>query len=183
MDDNKYTEGINDHLKILIKEDVNSGIDRPVTSYLQCAMETLKRRFQAMNKWSRYQPWSSESTAEITKLWFRLEPELVAVIEKHLQEFKCKKLTKDIKATAAKAAIKAAMREAGLKYQFTGQTHRAKVSVLLAKRQVLTFYVSYKKLNEQLPQIINSLKLIKQELECLGNNVSINNKVNNAVWE
>ena len=183
MDNNKYTEGITDQLKLLIKEDVNSGIDRPMAAYLQRAMEAIKRRFQTSNKWSRYNPWSTESTEEITKLWVKYEPEIVDCIEKYLQEFKHKKLTKDIKATAAKAAIRAAMQEAGIKHQFTGQTHRAKVSVLLAKRQVLTFYISYKKLHEQLPHIINSLKIIKQELEYLGSNVSINNKVNHAAWE
>ena len=183
MDNSKYTEGINDHIKTLIKQDVNSGIDRPVTAYLQCALETLKRRYQAMNKWGRYQPWSSESTAKITKLWGELEPELTACIDKHLHEFKHKKLTKDIKATTAKAAIRAAMQEAGIKHQFVGQTHRAKVSVLLTENKALTFYVSYKNLNEQLPPIIKSLKLIKQELACLGNNISINKVYNIAEWE
>ena len=182
MDNSKYTDGIDDHLKALIKQDVNSGIDRPVTTYLQCALETLKRRYQAMNKWG-HQPWSSESTAKTTKLWGELEPKLAASIEKHLYEFKHKKLTKDIRATSAKATIRAAMQEAGLKHQFVGQTHRAKVSVLLTKNKALTFYVSYKKLNEQLPHIIKSLKLIRQELECFGNNISINKVYNIAEWE
>ena len=82
-------------------------------------------------------------------------------------------MTKDIKSSSAKAVIAAAMKEAGLKYRYTGQTHRAKVSVLITKDRCLTVYIAYSRLNDQLPGIIQSLKNIKQELDALGGGITI----------
>ena len=73
----------------------------------------------------------------------------------------------------ARAAIKAAMQEAGLKHQFTGQTYRARVSVLITQSRAVTIYISYKRMHEQLPRIVESLKLICQEIDCLGKDVFI----------
>ena len=75
------------------------------------------------------------------------------------------------------------MKEAGLKHQFTAQTHRAKVSVLITDNRALTTYISYKKLYEQLPRLIESLKVIMHELESLGSLVSINKAYNTFDWE
>lgn len=174
MDYTTHTEGIIRSLKEAIKYDIAAGIDRPMNEYLDRALEDLKRRFQMVNKWSRYKPWTAEDRKEVIDIWHDIKPEILSAIEKNLYEFKQKKLTMEIKVATARAAIKAAMHEAGLKHHFIGQTHRAKVSVILTPNRALTFYVSYKKLYDQLPRIIESLKLIRQELEHLGNNVSIN---------
>lgn len=108
MDNTVYTEGIIDSLKTAIRYDVNSGIDRPQPEYIDTALENLKRRFQMINKFSRYQAWT------------------------------------------------------------------------IVHRKHVTIYIPYKKMHEQLPRIMESLKLIRQELECLGNNVSINKIYNMA---
>ena len=91
-------------------------------------------------------------------------------------------MTKDIKASSAKAVIDAAMKEAGLKYRYTGQTHRAKLSVLITKDRCLTLYIAYSKLNDQLPRIIQSLKVIKGELEVLGSSITINKTQGSWTW-
>lgn len=174
MDCKAYMDVIVKDVKEVIKFDIGAGIDRPMNHYLDRALENLKRRFQMSHKWSRYKAWSAESRKEVTDTWIEIQPEVLSAIEKYIYEFKQKKLTKEIKSATAKAAIKAAMEEAGLKHHFTGQTHRAKVSVLLTSNKALTIYISYKKLYEQLPRIIESLKLIRQELEHLGANTSIN---------
>lgn len=108
MDNTVYTEGIIDSLKTAIRYDVNSGIDRPQSEYIDTALENLKRRFQMINKFSRYQAWT------------------------------------------------------------------------IVHRKHVTIHIPYKKMHEQLPRIMESLKLIRQELECLGNNVSINKIYNMA---
>lgn len=174
MDNTKYLENIFKDLKATIKYDVNAENDRPQHKYLDIALENLKLSYKTANRLSRFTPWSFESTKEVTKIWLEIQPEVLSAIEKFLQEFKHKKLTKEIQATTARAAIKAAMQEAGLKHHFTGQTHRAKVSVLITDNKALTFYLTYRKVHEQLPQIIESLKCIRQELEFFGKNFSIN---------
>ena len=178
MDKNAYKEKIIEDLKASIRYDVNSGIDRPCSEYLDRALENLKGRYQAAHKRSRYHTWTIGSGREVVEIWMKIQPEILSAIEKYLQEFRHKKLTKEIKATTAKAAIKAAMQEAGLKHQFTGQTYRAKVSVLITRNRALTIYISYKKMHEQLPRVIESLKLICQEIDCLGKDVLINKAYN-----
>lgn len=65
------------------------------------------------------------------------------------------------------------MQEAGLKHQFTGQTYRARVSVLITQSRAITIYISYMKMHEQLQRIVESLKLICQEIDYLGKDVFI----------
>jgi hypothetical protein len=91
-------------------------------------------------------------------------------------------MTKDIKSSSAKAVIAAAMKDAGLKYRYSGQTHRAKLSVLITKDRYLTVYIAYSKLNEQLPRIINSLKVIKGELDAIGSSITINKAQGSWTW-
>lgn len=169
-----YTEGILKDLRELIRFDVNAGMDRNPAEYMDRALENMKRRYQQTHKMSRYQAWSIRDRKELMDIWGAIQSDILTGVEKYMQECRHKKLTKDIKAATARAAIKAAMQEAGIKHHFVGQTHRAKVSVLITHNRSLTFYISYKKLHEQLPHIMESLKLIRQELENLGNNVSIN---------
>lgn len=182
MEKTEYTEGILGHIKELIKYDVNSCIDRPQSHYINSAYECLQRRIQAMSKSSHYQPWNIKHRKQVEDIWKELQPDVIVAVDRFIQEFKHKKLTKDIKAATAKAAIKIAMQEAGFKHQFTGQTHRAKVSVLMGTCKVMSFYISYKKLNEELPRIVESLKVIRQELEHFGKDVTIYKTYNGAMF-
>lgn len=168
-----YSSTLIENLKVFIKYDIEAGIDRPIKEYLDRALISLKKHYQIVNKRGDYQTWSQESLNEVIGMWMKMQPEVLAAIDKYLKEFKLKKLTKEINATSAKIVIQEAMEEAGLKHQFTAQMHRAKVSVLLTRNKALTIYISYKKLHQDLPRIMESLKLIRKELETLGGNISI----------
>ena len=161
-------------IKDVLKNEVSSGTDKGEAHYLSMCLDLLKRLYQMDRKWSRFHAWSYESTEEVSHIWNTIQPELAEFIEGHLKQLRSKKMTKDIKASSAKAVIDAAMKEAGLKYRYTGQTHRAKLSVLITKDRCLTLYIAYSKLNDQLPRIIQSLKVIKGELEVLGSSITIN---------
>ena len=169
-------------LKDVLKNEVSSGTDKGEAYYLSMCLDLLKRLYQMDRKWSRFHAWSYESTEEVTHIWNTIQPELAEFIEGHLKQLRSKKMTKDIKASSAKAVIDAAMKEAGLKYRYTGQTHRAKLSVLITKDRCLTVYIAYSKLNEQLPRIIQSLKVIKGELEVLGSSITINKAQGSWTW-
>lgn len=99
-----------------------------------------------------------------------------------LKQLRHKKMTKDIKSSSAKAVIAAAMKDAGLKYRDSGQTHRAKLSVLITKDRCLTVYLAYSKHNDQLPHVILSLKNIKHELDTLGNAFTISKAPGAGAW-
>lgn len=169
-------------LKDVLKNEVSSGTDKGEAYYLSMCLDLLKRLYQMDRKWSRFHAWSYESTEEVSHIWNTIQPELAEFIEGHLKQLRSKKMTKDIKASSAKAVIDAAMKEAGLKYRYTGQTHRAKLSVLITKDRCLTLYIAYSKLNDQLPRIIQSLKVIKGELEVLGSSITINKAQGSWTW-
>ena len=169
-------------LKDVLKNEVSSGTDKGEAHYLSMCLDLLKRLYQMDRKWSRFHAWSYESTEEVSHIWNTIQPELAEFIEGHLKQLRSKKMTKDIKASSAKAVIDAALKEAGLKYRYTGQTHRAKLSVLITKDRCLTLYIAYSKLNEQLPRIIQSLKVIKGELEVLGSSITINKAQGSWTW-
>ena len=99
-----------------------------------------------------------------------------------LKQLRHKKITKDIKSSSAKVVLAAAMKDAGLKYRYSGQTHRAKLSVLITKDRCLTVYLAYSKLNDQLPHVILSLKNIKHELDTLGNGITISKAPDAGAW-
>ena len=169
-------------IKDVLKNEVSSGTDKGEAHYLSMCLDLLKRLYQMDRKWSRFHAWSYESTEEVSHIWDTIQPELAEFIEGHLKQLRSKKMTKDIKASSAKAVIDAAMKEAGLKYRYTGQTHRAKLSVLITKDRCLTLYIAYSKLNDQLPRIIQSLKVIKGELEVLGSSITINKAQGSWTW-
>ena len=169
-------------IKDVLKNEVSSGTDKGEAHYLSMCLDLLKRLYQMDRKWSRFHAWSYESTEEVSHIWNTIQPELAEFIEGHLKQLRSKKMTKDIKASSAKAVIDDAMKEAGLKYRYTGQTHRAKLSVLITKDRCLTLYIAYSKLNDQLPRIIQSLKVIKGELEVLGSSITINKAQGSWTW-
>lgn len=177
-----YTVRLINSIKDVIKNEVSSGNDKGETHYLSLCLDLLKRFYQMDRKWSRFHAWSYESTEEVAHIWNTIQPELSEFIQDYLKQLRHKKMTKDIKSSSAKAVIAAAMKDAGLKYRYSGQTHRAKLSVLITKDRYLTVYIAYSKLNEQLPRIINSLKVIKGELDAIGSSITINKAQGSWTW-
>ena len=177
-----YTVRLINSIKDVIKNEVSSGNDKGEAHYLSLCLDLLKRFYQMDRKWSRFHAWSYESTEEVAHIWNTIQPELAEFIQDYLKQLRHKKMTKDIKSSSAKAVIAAAMKDAGLKYRYTGQTHRAKLSVLITKDRCLTVYLAYSKLNDQLPHVIQSLKNIKHELDTLGNGITISKAPGAGAW-
>ena len=183
MDKELYLKPVNDRLKEVIKNDVQHGTERTHVKYLDIALATMKDTYKAVNKRKSFQVWSMDNTKEITKLWLEIQPDVIQAIDKHLKQIKHRQMTKDIMATTAKAAIRVAMREAELKFHFVAQAYRARISVQITSSTALTFYVAYKNVSKQLPQIIESLKVIRQNAECLGTKISLDKIYNHTGWE
>ena len=177
-----YTARLINSIKDVIKNEVSSGNDKGEAHYLSLCVDLLKRFYQMDRNWSRFHAWSYESTEEVVHIWNTIQPELSEFIQDYLKQLRHKKMTKDIKSSSAKAVIAAAMKDAGLKYRYTGQTHRAKLSVLITKDRCLTVYLAYSKLNDQLPHVIQSLKNIKHELDTLGNGITISKAPGAGAW-
>ena len=169
MDNTIYTKEIMAHLKTAIKNDVKIGYDRNIKDYLDYALSHLKLLYRKAHKWDRNRAWKEEDRKDLIRLWLKLEPEFIAGIEMYTKEFKQKKMTSDIQMTTARVIVREAMQDAGLKHHFTGQVYRAKIGILITGNRALTVYIPYRKLNEMLPKVIESAKIICKELESLGN--------------
>lgn len=171
MDKQTRLKAITEFLKKSIREDVNAGVDSTAAYYLDRAKREIMSNYVFTKDTGHLKRWTRSDAEKFCK---EVCEELVDVINGYLHDYKNKRLAKEIKAKSAQAIIKAAMQEAGLKHQFEAQAYRAKIFYPICKNRCLTFYINYSKLQEQLSQVIHSLKLIEEGMNGLGKNPTIN---------
>lgn len=171
MERQKYMESILQSLKSIIKTDVDSGLEKSVSHYLDRALTQLKQEYKNGKSWSRFNVWPSENVKDVVQIWESIKPEVLEGINGYLKQYRSQKMTREIRATSAQAVIAEAMKDAGLKHKFIAQVHRAKVLVLIGGNSCITFYVLYSRLMQDLPRIIDSLKIINEQVENIGSKV------------
>lgn len=171
MERQKYLESILQSLKSIIKTDVDSGLEKSVSHYLDRALTQLKQEYKNGKSWSRFNVWPSENVKDVVQIWESIKPEVLEGINGYLKQYRSQKMTREIRATSAQAVIAEAMKDAGLKHKFIAQVHRAKVLVLIGGNSCITFHVLYSRLMQDLPRIINSLKIINEQVENIGSKV------------
>ena len=171
MERQKYLESILLSQKSIIKTDVDSGLEKSVSHYLDRALTQLKQEYKNGKSWSRFSVWPSENVKDVVQIWESIKPEVLEGINGYLKQYRSQKMTREIRATSAQAVIAEAMKEAGLKHKFIAQVHRAKVLVLIGGNSCITFHVLYSRLMQDLPRIIDSLKIINEQVENIGSKV------------
>lgn len=171
MERQKYLESILQSLKSIIKTDVDSGLEKSVSHYLDRALTQLKQEYKSGKSWSRFSVWPSENVKDVVQIWESIKPEVLEGINGYLKQYRSQKMTREIRATSAQAVIAEAMKDAGLKHKFIAQVHRAKVLVLIGGNSCITFHVLYSRLMQDLPRIIDSLKIINEQVENIGSKV------------
>ena len=171
MERQKYLESILQSLKSIIKTDVDSGLEKSVSHYLDRALTQLKQEYKNGKSWSRFSVWPSENVKDVVQIWESIKPEVLEGINGYLKQYRSQKMTREIRATSAQAVIAEAMKDAGLKHKFIAQVHRAKVLVLIGGNSCITFHVLYSRLMQDLPRIIDSLKIINEQVENIGSKV------------
>ena len=171
MERQKYLESILQSQKSIIKTDVDSGLEKSVSQYLDRALTQLKQEYKNGKSWSRFSVWPSENVKDVVQIWESIKPEVLEGINGYLKQYRSQKMTREIRATSAQAVIAEAMKDAGLKHKFIAQVHRAKVLVLIGGNSCITFHVLYSRLMQDLPRIIDSLKIINEQVENIGSKV------------
>ena len=171
MERHKYLESILQSQKSIIKTDVDSGLEKSVSHYLDRALTQLKQEYKNGKSWSRFNVWPSENVKDVVQIWESIKPEVLEGINGYLKQYRSQKMTREIRATSAQAVIAEAMKDAGLKHKFIAQVHRAKVLVLIGGNSCITFHVLYSRLMQDLPRIIDSLKIINEQVENIGSKV------------
>ena len=174
MKDRKYyIETVNKLIRSDINEDIKNNTNKSEMHYLSECLEYLNRLH---NGWDPSSGWfygGRGKNDDAYALWVDAKQELTDTITSAIKACKAKQMQMNINAVTAKVLISNKMKAAGLEFIFTAQQYRAKVEVKISAKSKLTFFVSYKKLQEELSSLIESAKSIKENMEKLGGNATI----------
>lgn len=176
------TASIKAEVKGSIKYMVSAGMDVSEADQLSRAYSSFQRKFTAKLNGRRFSARRVEYQKEMDRLWLEIKPDIASTIADCLRKSRVRKMTKEIRAAAAKGAITSAMEEAGLTYQVEYQTYRAKVSVLVSEKSKITFYINYKKMTEEIPQAISAAGEIIRQVSLLGKGASLSKAFRYESW-
>lgn len=182
----EYLERVKKELGTEIREKIKAGIDISESECLDIGLKFLKRIYagepvnQSFSR--RFFTWSSYDLDNVTKIWKEIKPEIEEFIPICIKKNKGNRMVREINQVTADALIRKAMNEAGLRYLFIPQAYRAKIAVKLNDKSKVIFYISYKKLNDELPKAIENIKSIIDHMNLLGNGASIQKIMRFEVW-
>ena len=176
METAEYLTKVKKHIDEVIRENIKTGTDVSESRYIDIALQYTKALYAnetERNGTRKKHFWSKKDLSEILALWEGIRPELQKHIPESIMKYRSRKMVSEINAASAEALISAAMKEAGLKYAFFPQAYRAKVHVKLSQKNKVVIYLNYKKIREELPKAIESLKVLVSTLDSMGTGTSI----------
>lgn len=168
-----YIETVNKLIRNDIKTDMKNNINKTERHYLSECLEYLNRLHNGWDPSSRWFYGGRGKNDDAYALWVDAKQELSDMIVSTIKENKAKEMQMNINAVTAKALISIEMKKAGLEYIFTAQQFRAKIEVKISSKSKLTFFVSYKKLQDELSSLVESARIIKENMTKLGGNATI----------
>ena len=168
-----YIETVNKLIRNDIKTDMKNNINKTERHYLSECLEYLNRLHNGWDPSSRWFYGGRGKNDDAYALWVDAKQELSDMIVSTIKENKAKEMQMNINAVTAKALISIEMKKAGLEYIFTAQQFRAKIEVKISSKSKLTFFVGYKKLQDELSSLVESAKVIKENMVKLGGNATI----------
>ncbi len=168
-----YIETVNKLIRNDIKTDMKNNINKTERHYLSECLEYLNRLHNGWDPSSRWFYGGRGKNDDAYALWVDAKQELSDMIVSTIKENKAKEMQMNINAVTAKALISIEMKKAGLEYIFTAQQFRAKLEVKISPKSKLTFFVSYKKLQDELSSLVESARIIKENMTKLGGNATI----------
>ena len=174
MKDKKYyIETVNKLIRNDIKTDMKNNTNKTERHYLSECLEYLNKLHNGWNPSSGWFYGRYERNDEAYALWVDTKQELSDIIVSTIKECKAKQMQMNINAVTAKSIISNKMKAAGLEFIFTAQQYRAKLEVKISAKSKLTFFVGYKKVFDELDNLIESAKSIKENMDKLGGNATI----------
>ena len=188
MDTKVYLQELKKKLSDDIRKHVNSGMNVPEENYMTNALQDLKRNYKGGRLLEdgtflqRFTSWKSDDQESVTKIWNEISPEVAKHISERIKFYRSRRMVIEINQLSAKARISELMDEAGLKYLIIPQTHRAKVAVKISSNNKLIFYLNYKKMNKELPRVVEAAKSMIILMESLGSNASVQKMMPYENW-
>lgn len=187
MDTTVYLQALKKKLSDEIRKNVNSGRNIPENHYMNYALMELKVLYKSRLQrdgalLEKLIPWKSEDLDKITKIWNDISPEVQKHISERIKHYRSHRIAVEINQLTAKVRISESMDEAGLKYIIIPQTHRAKVAVKISSNNKLIFYLNYKKMNEELPRVVEAAKSMIILMESFGSSASVQKMMPYENW-
>lgn len=178
----EYFENTKKFLEEIIRSDVKRETVRPESSYMDMGIRHIKKIYVEQNGRRGSFVWKPHELKELNDLWMRMKPDLEKAVSEAIHRYRKRKMVTEINAISGEAIVKAAMTDAGLTYRYTAQMYRAKVEVRLNDKNALTFYISYKKIGEELPKAVSAAKSLIEILNSFGPNTSIRKTYGFGDW-
>ena len=174
MKDRKnYIEEVKKLISSDIRADIKNNTIATEKDYLSKCLDYLNDLYNGWDSSSRWFYGRHKKNDEAYAMWVDAKEELSDIIISAIKACKAKQMQMNINAVTAKAIISNKMKAAGLEFIFTAQQYRAKLEVKISAKSKLTFFVSYKKVFDELDNLIVSAKSIKENMDKLGGNASI----------
>ena len=179
----QYIAKIQQLIRPEMRENIKCGFEKSEIEYL----ERCRKLFISMHTGKptalvRFFG-NGKKDEQILEQWKELEPEVSHMLSGTLRSIKAQQMKSAINAVTAKSLIMCGMADAGLQFAFTAQRYRAKIEVKVSDTSKLVFYVNYKKAIEVLPTVIESAKIIKENIGKLGSGALINRICGWENWE
>lgn len=168
MTETEYFSDTKKYLEEIIRNNVKNESVLTESAYMDMGIRHLKRIYIGERGRRGTFVWRPQELKELNDIWTSIRPDLEKAISDALHRYMKRKMVTEINAISGEALVKAAMAEAGLSYIYTAQMYRAKIEVKISARNALTFYLSYKKIGEELPKAISAAKSMSEIMETLG---------------
>lgn len=146
---------------------------------LEDCLRSSLNRIEAMFRSERQQHYEKlplRDRKDLDVLLGHFRPKLVEEISRIQTEYMRQRMVTGINATTAQQLLPAAFAKEGLRAIVEGQTHRAKVEILVAPTMKLKFYVRYRDLNSKkdiVDNVVRAVLDLKDAVTRLGSSVMV----------
>ena len=159
----EYRERIRDTHRFVVEDCLRSSLNR------------IEAMFRAERKQHKQKlPEQDRKDLDVLLGYFR--PKLKDEISRIQTEYMRQRMVSNINATTAQQLLPQAFAKEGLRALVEGQTHRAKVEILVAPTMKLKFYVRYRDLNSKkdiVDNVVRAVLDLKDAVTRLGSSVMV----------
>ena len=157
-----------------LKMSVGRQLNELIMYFLQRGMRLSERHLEQralemMREKCRY----ALTTAEADELIQKVLPEIKASISKKIVSLSKREKLSAMNFVVAKSLLKAKFDELGYTYQLEQQLYRVKVYVRLNERRMVTFFMRYRTLEQDIEQLEQALRSMKQVIDFMGNDMRL----------
>lgn len=159
----EYRERIRDTHRFVVEDCLRSSLNR------------IEAMFRAERK-QRYEKMPEQDRKDLDVLLGFFRPKLLDEISRIQTEYMRQRMVSNINATTAQQLLPQAFAKEGLRALVEGQTHRAKVEIMLSPMMKLKFYVRYRDLNGKkdiVDKVVRAVLDINDAVGRIGTSVMI----------